>query len=115
MQNNVNHPLKPSEIGELDDVMLFDGVTLQYLLSRLTEDDKMVLKDIADVDDDVIGYRKTNVPDFNKNRRKYEITWAKLEAQGLMNVQSIGNMRICRLTVRGKQAMEFLNAHSNSK
>lgn len=112
MESNVNYPLKPSEIDDLDDVMLFEGVTLQYLLSRLTEDDRAVLRDIASVDDDVIGYRKTNVPDFNKKRRKYEITWAKLEAQGLMNVQSIGNMRICRLTVRGKQAMEFLNEHS---
>jgi hypothetical protein len=107
------HPLQPSEIAELDAEMLFDCTTLQFLLTRLTEDDRGVLKDIASVDDDPIGYRKTNAPDFNKNRRKYEITWAKLEAQGLMTVQSIGNMRICRLTVRGKQAMDFLNANSN--
>lgn len=111
MSNNTSDPLKASELAVLDEEMLYDSVTLQYLLSLLTEDDRAVLIDIAELNEKEIGYRKTNVPDFNKKRRKYEITWAKLEAQGLMAVHSIGNMRICRLTIRGKQAIQYINEH----
>jgi len=112
MSDNIIHPLKTSELAKLDEELLFEGIILLFLLSKLTEDEKDVLRDIAIKDDDPFGYRKTQVPDFSKKRRFYEVAWGKLEAQGFIMIRSIGNMKLCKLTIRGKQAIEFLNEQS---
>lgn len=112
VEESTNRHLEASELAVLDENMLFDELILQFLLSKLTEEDKAVLRDIADKSDDPYGYLKTQVPDYNKKRRKYEITWGKLEAQGLMKVEVFGHMRLCRLTIRGNQAVNYLNEHS---
>lgn len=108
MENQNKNTISASNLADLDAYMEYEGVILSFLASKLTEDEKGIFLDIALKDDDPIGYRKTQVPDFPKKRRKYEIAWGKLEAQGFIRVEEIGNMRICRLTVRGKQLEKYL-------
>lgn len=97
-----------AEIAYLEAELQYDDKTLLFLVSKLTEDERVILRDIAN-SSDPIGYRKLQAPDYTKKRRMYDNAWSKLEGQGFISVNPAGNMRICKVTIRGEQALNLLN------
>lgn len=92
---------------ELEKNLLFSDETLHYFRSKLDEGTLKCFQLVAD-SPGPYGLLRTKIPDFNKNRRVYDLGFTILEAQGFILAEEFGNMRPYFLTVRGQQLNELL-------
>jgi hypothetical protein len=97
---------------ELEEKLTFPEETLHYFRSKL--DDKAILcfQMVAESTNSPYGLLRTKIPDFNQNRRAYDLGFTILEAQGFIQAIGIGNMRPYFLTIRGKQLNELLKSEN---
>lgn len=112
--SNTNNPIENESTKiaqEVDPVptCIYDDETIRYLLYLLTEEDKRILLDIyTQAAKDILNYQRTKVPDYKKNRRKYELSWAKLEAQGFIKPYKVAQMNLFQFTENGLRAIKLL-------
>lgn len=102
-----------STLDELEQSLTYSDDVLLYLRSKLEENDLDCLRLVAQ-SKGPYGLLRTKIPDFKENRRRYDIGFTKLEAQGLIVVNAMGNLKPYFLTVRGEQLLELENRSSNA-
>lgn len=91
----------------LEQELLYSDDVLLYFRSKLDEGILKCFHMIAEASGP-FGLLRTKIPDFNKNRRQYDMGFTILEAQGFIYAEEFGNTRPYFLTIRGKQLQELL-------
>lgn len=96
------------DFDKLEEELIYTDEVLLYLKNKLDEGALHCFKLVADANDTPYGLLRTKLPDFKGNRRKYDLGFTILEAQGFVHSRPIGNMRPYFLSVRGKQLKVLL-------
>ena len=87
----------------------FDADTLTFLLKLLTSEDRATLISIYEsTRTNIMNYQKTKVKDYQRLRRQYEVSWGKLEAQGLIQPMNVGSVKVFMVTPNGEKAIELI-------
>jgi hypothetical protein len=97
------------ELSELEENLRFSKEVLDYFYWKMTEWDKKCLELVAIHSTDPFGLQVMKIEDYKENRRAYDISFTRLEAQGFIRQGKIATMRPYYLTIRGKQMFEYIN------
>lgn len=98
---------------KLEKELVYSDELLHYFRSKIDEGTLKCFRMVAEATGP-FGLLRTKIPDFNKNRRVYDIGFVILEAQGFIYTEVFGNTRPYFLTVRGKQLYKLIEQEENS-
>lgn len=94
---------------EFEEKLLYTEDVLHYFRNKLDKGTLECFRIVAE-STNPYGLLRTKIPDFNQNRRVYDLGFTILEAQGFIRMEEFGNMRPYFLTIRGQQLADLLRA-----